>query len=123
MKGEGKRGEGVSGEEVRKGLRKQVNSYKSKGRHCVIPRGLSKWRKQEIEKKKITTIKKRSIRANCVGDSVERLRRLESCVECVLTRDVYGEGEENYQWSGVTLSWYDSSSPEDILTRALEDMM
>ena len=52
MKGEGRRGEGVSGEEVRKELRKQVNSYKSKGRHCVIPRGLRKWRKQEIEKKK-----------------------------------------------------------------------
>ena len=41
----------------------------------------------------------------------------------MLTRDVYEEGEENYQWSGVTLSWNASSSPEDILTRSLEDMM
>ena len=88
MKGEGRRGEGVSGEEVRKELRKQVNSYKSKGRYCVIPRGHRKWRKQEIEKKKITTIKNRSIRANCVGNSVERLRRLESCVECVCLREM-----------------------------------
>ena len=124
MRGEAVRGEGRGGEGVRKGAGRRDSSYKSQGRRCVVPRGLRKWQKQRIEMRKTTTIEERSKRTSCVGDSMEQLSPPESCVECVLTRDVCEEGEGHYQLRNASLSWNDSSSsPEDILTRVLEDMM
>lgn len=111
------------------GRGRKLRASSSRHNHqCVVPRGLREWclrqklRRQETRRKPAPT-QASSSRAAGGGSARATPVSPGGCPECVLVSQSLGEGlVEKHTWSLLRHSWGDSS-PEDILTRALEEMM
>ena len=114
------------------GRGRKLRASSSRHSHqCVVPRGLREWylrqklRRQETRRKPVPTHPATCSSSRAAGGGSARATPLspEGCPECVLVSQSLGEGlVEKHTWSLLHHSWEDSS-PEDILTRALEEMM
>ena len=112
------------------GRRKKLKAFSSRHNYqCVVPKGLREWyhrqrvRRQEVKRKPVPTSPASSCQT-ASGGSTHTALSPEGCPECVLVSQSLGEGSvEKHTWSLPSHSSWDDSLPEDILTRALAEMM